>query len=80
VSCSVHDVVRLEKMGIPTAAVATDAFLDEAVEQSKLLAMPDYRMIWLPHPVAIVDEAGIRRLAREAAARIVERLVKRSGD
>jgi len=74
VSCSVHDVVRLEKMGIPTAAVATDAFLDEACDQARLLAMPDYAMIWLPHPVAIVDEEGIRRLAREAAARIVQRL------
>lgn len=73
-SCSVHDVVRLEKLGIPTAAIATDAFLDEAIDQARLLAMPDYPMVWLPHPVAIVDEEGIRRLAREAAARIVERL------
>ena len=73
-SCSVHDVVRLEKLGIPTAAVATDAFLDEASDQARLLAMPDYPMVWLPHPVAIVDEDGIRRLAREAARRIVERL------
>lgn len=73
-SCSVHDVIRLEKMGIPTAAVATDAFLDEAVDQARLLAMPDYPMVWLPHPVAIVDEDGIRRLAREAASAIVKRL------
>ena len=73
-SCSVHDVIRLEKVGIPTAAVATEAFFDEAVEQARLLAMPDYRVVWLPHPVAIVDEEGIRRLAREAAATIVERL------
>lgn len=73
-SCSVHDVIRLEKGGIPTAAVATDAFYDEAVEQARLLAMPDYRVVWLPHPVAIVDEEGIRRLAREAAATIVARL------
>lgn len=73
-SCSVHDVIRLEKMGIPTAAVATDAFLDEAVDQARLLAMPDYPMIWLPHPVAVVDEHGIRRLAREAASAIVKRL------
>lgn len=73
-SCSVHDVVRLEKMGIPTAAVATDAFLDEAVDQARLLAMPDYPMVWLPHPVTIVDEDGIRRLARGVARQIVERL------
>ena len=69
-----HDVVRLEKMGIPTAAVATDAFLDEAVDQARLLAMPDYPMVWLPHPVTIVDEDGIRRLARGVARQIVERL------
>lgn len=73
-SCSVHDVIRLEKMGIPTAAVATDAFLDEAIDQARLLAMPDYPMTWLPHPVAIVDEDGIRRLARETASAIVKRL------
>lgn len=73
-SCSVHDVVRLEKMGIPTAAVATDAFLDEASDQARLLAMPDYPMVWLPHPVTIVDDEGIRRLAREAAATIRARL------
>ena len=73
-SCSVHDVIRLEKLGIPTAAVATDAFFDEATVQARLLAMPDYAMIWLPHPVTVVEEEGIRRLAREAASRIVARL------
>jgi hypothetical protein len=75
VSCSVHDVVRLEKLGIPTAAVATDAFVDEARDQSRLLAMPDYPMVWVPHPVAIVDEEGIRRLAREVAHSVGKRLV-----
>ena len=74
-SCSVHDVVRLEKAGLPTAAVATEAFADEAIDQSRLLGMPGYEMIYLPHPVAIVDEEGIRALARTAAASIVSRLV-----
>jgi len=71
----VHDVVRLEKLGIPTAAVATDAFFDEGVEQARLLAMPDYEVVWLRHPIAIIDEDGIRRLAGQAAAQIVARLV-----
>jgi len=62
-------------MGIPTAAVATDAFLDEGVEQARLLAMPDYRVVWLAHPIAITDEDGIRRLAGQAAAEIVARLI-----
>ena len=33
-SCSVHDVVRLERLGIPTAAVGTEPFIDEALEQA----------------------------------------------
>ena len=73
-SCSVHDVIRFEKAGIPTVNVGTDAFVDEADEQARLLAMPDYRMVWLPHPVAILDEDAIRALARQVAATIVERL------
>lgn len=74
-SCSVHDVIRFEKAGIPTVNVGTDAFVDEAEVQARLLAMPDYRMVWLPHPVAIVNEAGIRALARDCAGRIVALLV-----
>ena len=44
-------MVRLERLGIPTAAVATEPFLDEALEQARLLGMPDYRMVYVPHPV-----------------------------
>lgn len=57
-----------------SGVVATDAFLHQAVDQPSLLATPDYPMIWLPPPVAIVDEDGIGRLAREAALAIVKRL------
>ena len=74
-SCSVHDVVRLEKRGTPTVAVGTDAFVDEGVEQARLLAMPACSLVWIGHPVAIVDNEGIVRLARDAAAGIVARLV-----
>lgn len=73
-SCSVHDVVRFEKAGIPAVNVGTDAFVDEAEEQSRLLGMPDYEMVWLPHPVATLDEVGVRELARRAADRIVAML------
>lgn len=71
-SCSVHDVVRFEKAGVPTVNIGTDAFVDEAEEQARLLGMPDYRMVWVPHPVAILDEEGVRALARDAAERIVK--------
>ena len=73
-SCSVHDVVRLERSGIPTAAVGTSPFLDEALEQARLLGMPDYRLVLIPHPVQLLttDELNVR--ADAAFAEIVRRL------
>lgn len=75
-SCSVHDVVKLEKAGIPTAAIGTDGFMEEAEEQARLLGMPSYRMVWLPHPVAILDDEEIAALARAAAAEIAGRITE----
>lgn len=77
-SCSVHDVIRFEKRGIPTANVGTDAFVDESEEQARLLGMPDYATTWLPHPVAIVDTPGIQELARETARQLVSKIVSAS--
>jgi hypothetical protein len=71
----VHDVIRLEQRGIPTVNVGTEVFLDEALEQARVLGMADYRMIWLPHPVAPKTGDEIRALARECAADIVARLL-----
>ena len=73
-----HEVVERIAFGRPLAdqGVIREWIADSSIEieQARLLAMPDYPMVWLPHPVAIVDEEGIRRLAREAAAAIVRRL------
>lgn len=74
-SCSVHDVIRFEKNGIPTVNIGTDAFTDESEEQSRLLGMPDYDPVWLPHPVAILTTEDIYSLARGTADQIVSKLV-----
>jgi hypothetical protein len=76
VSCSVHDVVRLERRGIPTAAVGTEPFLDEALEQARLLGMPDYRMVLIPHPVQLLADDEVHACADEAFERIVARLTQ----
>jgi len=71
VSCSVHDVVRLERLGIPTAGVGTEPFLDEALEQARVLGMPDVRLAWVPHPVQLLDRDGVRALADAALPAIL---------
>ena len=62
-SCSVHDVVRLEARGIPTCAVGTEPFRDEALEQAGALGMPQLRLAFVAHPVQILTRDGVRALA-----------------
>ncbi len=78
-SCSVHDVVRLERKGIPAVAVATRPFLDEGVEQAEALGMPDARVVYVSHPVQLLDSAALGRLAQAAFPAVVRGLM-RSGE
>ena len=74
-SCSVHDAVRLERLGVPTAAVGTEPFVDEALEQARLLGMPGYRMVLIPHPVQLLTTAELHAVADEALPVILSRLL-----
>ena len=74
-SCSVHDVIRLEAAGIPTAAVGTEPFVDEALEQAALLGMADYRAVLIPHPIQLLTTEALHARADEAFPRIVGRLI-----
>lgn len=73
-SCSVHDAVRLERLGIPTAAIGTDPFVDEALEQARLLGMPAYRMVLVEHPVQLLSTADLHGLADAAMPAVLARL------
>jgi hypothetical protein len=70
-------MVRLERLGIATAAAATDLFLDEALEQARLLGMPDYRMVYIPHPVQLLTLDELHARADAVFEQIVARLVRR---
>ncbi len=73
-SCSVHDLVRLEKRGLATAGVGTEPFVDEALEQARVLGMPDLRMVLVEHPVQLLDPSELQGRADASFERIVERL------
>jgi hypothetical protein len=69
-------MVELERFGIATAAVATEPFVDEALEQARLLGMPDYRMVFVPHPVQLLTLDELRGYADRAFEEIVARLTQ----
>jgi hypothetical protein len=72
-------MVRLEQAGIATAAVGTEPFVDEALEQARLLGMPDYRMVFVPHPVQLLTLPALHALADDAFDEIVARLTAPPG-
>ena len=74
-SCSVHDLVRLERLGVATACVGTEPFADEALEQAALLGMPGYRMVWVPRPVQLLTAAQLDARADAAMEVILGRLL-----
>jgi hypothetical protein len=67
-------MVRLESLGIATAAVATEPFVDEALEQARILGMPDYRMVFIGHPVQLLSASELRACADAAFDEIARRL------
>lgn len=69
-------MVSLERLGVPTAAVATEPFVDEALEQARLLGMPSYRMVFVPHPVQLLSTAELRSYADAAFPEIIARLTR----
>lgn len=72
-----RDLVTLERLGLPTAGVATEPFIDEALEQARLLGMPDYRMVYVPHPVQICTLETLHGYADAALPEILSRLTAR---
>lgn len=75
-SCSVHDLVRLERRGVATAGVGTEPFADEALEQAALLGMPGYRMVLIPHPVQLLTQTALAARADAAFGRVLARLTE----
>jgi hypothetical protein len=70
----VHDLVRLERRGIPTAGIGTLPFADEALEQARLLGMPDLRMLLVPHPVQLLTPEELDALADNIFDRVLQHL------
>jgi hypothetical protein len=69
-------MVALERLGIPTAAVATEPFVDEALEQARVLGMPDYRMVYVPHPVQLLSLGELHGYADAVFEQIVAALTQ----
>ncbi len=72
-----HDTIRLEGLGIPAVAVATDVFQTAARAQAGALGRPDFDAVYVAPPIQDQpkEEIGVRA---DAVAPVIARRL--SGD
>jgi len=75
VSCSVHDVLDLERRGIPGVFVATTEFVDAAAAQAAALGGEPAR-VFVPHPIQDRTADEVRALASGAVTALVRALTE----
>ena len=70
-----HDIVDLERRGIPGVFVASAEFVEAAVAQSNALGFPDAARVFTPHPIQDRTDDEMREYAHEAFAQIVAAII-----
>ena len=66
------DVIFLERRGVPSAAICTEALRASADAMAAIQGAPGYRYAVVPHPVSSLDGDGLRAHARLAAPQVLE--------
>ena len=80
-SCSasaVADGITLENVGIPTAVICTDAFVQPSSAMAGLKGVPDFPFLTTAHPIANLTADGIAARGHELAAHVEARLIAAS--
>ena len=70
------DAILLEKAGIPTVPVITDAFDNTAKEMAELWGVPEFRFVMMPHPMGSLSDDDIARRAEALVARVTGLLLE----
>jgi hypothetical protein len=72
----VHDIVDLERRGIPGVFVASSEFISAATAQSQSLGFPDVARVFTPHPIQDRTDDEMRAYADAALAEIVAAITR----
>ena len=68
-----HDILELDRRGLPGAVIATEAFQSAAVAQSQALGFKP-AMVYVPHPIQNRTAEELDRLADEVVDSVLEKL------
>jgi hypothetical protein len=71
----VHDGVHLDRAGIPAATICTDHFVATARATASVWGVPNYPVIYMPHPLSTLTDDEIQAGARRLADQVVRVLL-----
>ena len=71
-----HDIVDLERRGIPGVFVASSEFISAATAQSQSLGFPDVARVFTPHPIQDRTDDEMRAYADAALEEIVAAITR----
>jgi hypothetical protein len=63
-----HDAVTAERLKVPAMAVMTTRFVSAAELMARVLGMPGYPFVTIPHPVSSASDDTLRVMAGITAA------------
>ncbi len=69
-----HDIVDLERRGIPSMFVASSEFVEAAAAQSKALGLSAVARVFVPHPIQDRTDEEMVAYADAAYEDIVSRI------
>lgn len=70
------DGIEMERRGVPTAVVCTDAFEITGRAMAKTVGAPNYPFALIPHPISNLSEEQIRQRAERALQDLVRLVVR----
>jgi hypothetical protein len=71
----VHDGIHLDRAGVPAATICTDHFVATARATATVWGVPDYPVIYMPHPLSTLTEDEIQAQTQRLADQIVRVLL-----
>lgn len=66
-----HDGIHLDRAGIPAATICTDHFVNTSQATATVWGVPEYPVIYMPHPLSKLSDEGIQAEAQNLAGQIV---------
>ena len=75
-SCSVHDMIQLERKGIATATICTSGFRNAGAKQATMMGIPSLPIVDIPFPFASLPPEQARARGVDAFDAIVAALTK----